>query len=215
MQISTQTPGTSESPKKPEMQAPKGTSSAPPESMTSAAGDTSNQTSEYLKILTRMEAMITEDGLPDVLVEGFGKAVTKELKPLDDRALSALKQLPEVKRLNLDPNESFVDQLVETIKKGLKEVDKRGEVLQLLRHQEFAKLMKGANRSAGTYTRTAAVPATSSGPKEAMTVQADPAGAPATAPTPPATNPMAGMMPTANRPEAPAPPASKPLTTTA
>lgn len=202
MQISTQTPGTSESPKKPEIQINRGAVNAAQDPGTTPLGpEMANRTSEYLKILTRMEAMLKRGDLPEVVVEGFAKAIDKELKALSEKEMSTLRQMSEVRNLKLDNTQPFQQELVNAIRIALQEKSKSEPVLELLRHPEFAKLMKGANRGVGNYT-----------PQSLATGKPTPSAAPLPGGTPPSPVVLSGVPPSGSPNPTPSPQAAPQVT---
>ncbi|MBF0280299.1 MAG: hypothetical protein HQM13_21050 [SAR324 cluster bacterium] len=109
---------------------------------------TSEQTSTYLKVLSRLENMIKKDELPDKAVESFTKAVTTRLKEADDQEKKVLLGTVEAKALKI----KNVDDIPKMIEDGLEDDGQMAKVFALLKQPQFVELMNGEdNQSSQTY----------------------------------------------------------------
>ena len=113
----------------------------------------SNQTSEYLKVLSRMEGMLAEGTVPEVALTGFAGAIRKRLEALSDSQKAALMKMPEVKALDVET----LEKLPETIKAKLQEAETRPVVMKLLKHPKFSNLMRDEPTSATYSPKTMSV----------------------------------------------------------
>ena len=110
----------------------------------------SDKTSKYLKVLSRIENLLTQDALPEAAVKGFVGAVKKQLESLNELEIKEILELPEAKKLELDDIEDLPDSIGEM----LLEREDIPELLNLLKQPRFATMMlsKDARNSPGTYT---------------------------------------------------------------
>ena len=112
-------------------------------------GAAQNETSQYLKVLSRVENLLIQDKLPDAAIEGFAGAVKNQIDVMTDEERQMLMKLPELKMLELDD----LDDVPEMIKNDIRNEDKSTALLKFLRLPEFANLMRADNRPAPkTYT---------------------------------------------------------------
>ena len=113
----------------------------------------SDNTSKYLKVLTRIEGFLAKDALPEVAVKGFVGAVKKQLNQLTESEKQSLLKLPEARALDL----KNLEELPEKIEEKLANADSAKEMMSLLKNPRFASLMKTeeSSTSAGTYKPTA------------------------------------------------------------
>jgi len=117
-------------------------------------GATQNETSQYLKVLSRVENLLIQDKLPDVAIEGFAGAVKNQIDVITEADRQMLMKLPELKMLELDD----LDDLPEMIKNDIRNDDKNTALLKFLRIPEFADLMRKDNKPAPkTYTAQSAL----------------------------------------------------------
>ena len=107
----------------------------------------SNQTSEYLKVLSRLEGMLEEGNVPEVALTGFAGAIRKKLSGLGEPQKAALLRMPEVKALAVET----LEQLPEAIKEQMQDKDTRPVVMKLLKHPKFSELMRD-EPAPNTYT---------------------------------------------------------------
>jgi len=130
-------------PKSPSIQSPK------IEEHGSEKGGTQNQTSQYLKVLSRIENLLIQDKLPDAAIEGFAGAVKNQIDTMTEVDRQMLMKLPELKMLELDD----LDDIPELIKNDIRNEDKNTVLLKFLRVPEFADLMRTDNKpTPKTYT---------------------------------------------------------------
>ena len=112
-------------------------------------GAAQNETSQYLKVLSRVENLLIQDKLPDAAIEGFAGAVKNQIDAMTEEDRQMLMKLPELKMLELDD----LDDVPEMIKNDIRNEDKSTALLKFLRVPEFANLMRTDNKPAPkTYT---------------------------------------------------------------
>ena len=112
-------------------------------------GAAQNETSQYLKVLSRVENLLIQDKLPDAAIEGFAGAVKNQIDVMTEADRQMLMKLPELKMLELDD----LDDIPEMIKNDIRNEDKNTALLKFLRVPEFADLMRTDNKPAPkTYT---------------------------------------------------------------
>ena len=115
----------------------------------SEKGAAKNETSQYLKVLSRVENLLIQDKLPDAAIEGFAGAVKNQIDAMTEEDRQMLMKLPELKMLELDD----LDDVPEMIKNDIRNEDKSTALLKFLRLPEFANLMRTDNKPAPkTYT---------------------------------------------------------------
>ena len=115
----------------------------------SEKGAAKNETSQYLKVLSRVENLLIQDKLPDAAIEGFAGAVKNQIDAMTEEDRHMLMKLPELKMLELDD----LDDIPEMIKNDIRNEDKNAALLKFLRIPEFADLMRTDNKPAPkTYT---------------------------------------------------------------
>jgi len=114
-----------------------------------------NETSQYLKVLSRIENLLIQEKLPDAAIDGFVGAVKKQLEAMSEADGQMLLKLPEAVKLAL----KNVDDLPELIKNGIRDQSKTLALLKLLRQPKFADLMRTDSKPAPqTYTSQSAQP---------------------------------------------------------
>ena len=112
-------------------------------------GAAQNETSQYLKVLSRVENLLIQDKLPDAAIEGFAGAVKNQIDAMTEEDRQMLMKLPELKMLELDD----LDDIAEMIKNDIRNEDKNTALLKFLRVPEFADLMRTDKKPAPkTYT---------------------------------------------------------------
>ena len=117
-------------------------------------GAAQNETSQYLKVLSRVENLLIQDKLPDAAIEGFAGAVKNQIDAMTEEDRQMLMKLPELKMLELDD----LDDIPEMIKNDIRNEDKNTALLKFLRVPEFADLMRADNKPAPkTYTAQSAL----------------------------------------------------------
>tara|TARA_B100000686_G_C16401006_1_gene767303 strand:- start:36 stop:662 length:627 start_codon:yes stop_codon:yes gene_type:complete len=133
----------------------------------SERGAAQNETSQYLKVLSRVENLLIQNKLPDAAIEGFAGAVKKQIDAMTEADIQMLMKLPELKILELDN----LDDIPEMIKNDIRNQDKNMALLKFLRVPEFAGLMRTDNTpSPKTYTaQTASQPTNAKHEGEIMT----------------------------------------------
>ena len=115
----------------------------------SEKGAAQNETSQYLKVLSRVENLLIQNKLPDAAIEGFAGAIKKQIDAMTEADRQMLMKLPELKMLELDD----LDDVPEMIKNDIRNEDKNTVLLKFLRVPEFADLMRTDNKPAPkTYT---------------------------------------------------------------
>ena len=115
----------------------------------SEKGATQNDTSQYLKVLSRVENLLIQNKLPDAAIEGFAGAVKNQIDAMTEEERQMLMKLPELKELELDD----LDDVPEMIKNDIRNEDKSTALLKFLRVPEFADLMRTDNKPVPkTYT---------------------------------------------------------------
>jgi len=115
----------------------------------SEKGAAQNETSQYLKVLSRVENLLIQNKLPDAAIEGFAGAIKKQIDAMTEADRQMLMKLPELKMLELDD----LDDIPEMIKNDIRNEDKNTVLLKFLRVPEFADLMRTDNKPAPkTYT---------------------------------------------------------------
>ena len=117
-------------------------------------GAAQNETSQYLKVLSRVENLLIQDKLPDAAIEGFAGAVKNQIDAMTEEDRQMLMKLPELKMLELDD----LDEIPEIIKNDIRNEDKNTALLKFLRVPEFADLMRTDNKPLPkTYTAQSAL----------------------------------------------------------
>ena len=126
----------------------------------------SNQTSEYLKVLSRVEGTLAEGTVPEVALSGFAGAIRKRLGVLSDLQQTALMKLPEMKALEVET----LEKLPEVIKEKIQDAETRPAVLKLLKHPKFSELMRD-EPTPNTYSpKTMGIAPSQTRPTPAVTV---------------------------------------------
>ena len=117
-------------------------------------GAAQNETSQYLKVLSRVENLLIQDKLPDAAIEGFAGAVKNQIDAMTEEDRQMLMKIPELKMLELDD----LDDIPEMIKNDIRNEDINTTLLKFLRVPEFADLMRTDNKPAPkTYTAKSAL----------------------------------------------------------
>ena len=119
----------------------------------SEKGAAQNETSQYLKVLSRVENLLIQDKLPEAAIEGFAGAVKNQIEAMSEEDRQMLMKLPELEILELDD----LNDLPEMIKNEIRNEDKNVTLLKFLRVPEFADLMRTDKKSTPkTYTAQSA-----------------------------------------------------------
>ena len=117
-------------------------------------GSAQNETSQYLKVLSRVENLLIQDKLPDAAIEGFAGAVKNQIDAMTEADRQMLMKIPEVKTLELKD----LDDIPEMIKNDIRNEDKNTALLKFLRVPEFADLMRTDKKpTPKTYTAQSAL----------------------------------------------------------
>ena len=103
-----------------------------------AKGAERNETSQYLKVLSRIENLLIQEKLPDAAIEGFVGAIKKQIDLMSEADRQMLLRLPEAKTIELES----LDNLPEMITKNLRDESKYPALLKLLRQPKFAVFMR-------------------------------------------------------------------------
>ena len=120
----------------------------------SEKGAAQNETSQYLKVLSRVENLLIQNKLPDAAIEGFAGAIKKQIDAMTEADKQMLMKIPELKMLELDD----LSDIPEMIKNDIRNEDKNTALLKFLRIPEFADLMRTENKPAPkTYTAQSAL----------------------------------------------------------
>jgi hypothetical protein len=131
------------------------------EKLVDANGAERNETSQYLKVLSRIENLLIQEKLPDAAIDGFVGAIKKQLEAMSEADNQMLLKLPEAVELEL----KNVDELPELIKNEIRDQSKTPALLKLLRQPKFADLMRTDSKPAAqTYTAQSAQPSVSAVP---------------------------------------------------
>ena len=118
-----------------------------------AKGAERNETSQYLKVLSRIENLLIQEKLPDAAIEGFVGAIKKQIDLMSEADRQMLLMLPEAKTIEL----KSLDNLPEMITNNLRDESKSPALLKLLRQPKFAVFMLTDNKPAPkTYTAQSA-----------------------------------------------------------
>ena len=117
-------------------------------------GAAQNETSQYLKVLSRVENLLIQGKLPDAAIEGFAGAVKNQIDAMTEEDRQMLMKLPELKTLELDD----LDDIPEMIKNNIRNEDENTPLLKFLRVPEFADLMRTDSKpTPKTYTAQSAL----------------------------------------------------------
>ena len=137
------------------------------EKATAAKGAERNETSQYLKVLSRIENLLIQDKLPEAAVEGFVGAIKKQIDLINEADRQMLLKLPEVTKLDL----KNLDDLPEMIKSNLRNESKLPALLKVLRQPKFAVLMRTDGKPAPkTYTaQSTQLPTPAKSPAQKLT----------------------------------------------
>ena len=123
------------------------------ENLESSKGAERNETSQYLKVLSRIENLLVQEKLPDAAVDGFVGAIKKQIDLMSETDRQMLLKLPEAIKLEL----KNLNDLPEMIKNNLRDEGKSPVLLELLRLPKFAVLMRTDSKPAPkTYTAQSA-----------------------------------------------------------
>lgn len=108
-----------------------------------------NETSQYLKVLSRIESLLFQEKLPDAALDGFVGAIKKQIEVMGKEDRQIILNLPEAMKIELENLEN----LPEMIRNNIRDEDKSGDLLKFLRIPKFAALMQSdSNRASETYS---------------------------------------------------------------
>ncbi len=110
----------------------------------SAGKAKTENTSSYLKVLSRLENMLEKEDMPEKALEVFANAVKKRLDDAKEPDKKGVINLPEAKALELEK----LDQVPEKIQESLKNKEGSEKLLSLLKHPKFVELMKDPQEQA-------------------------------------------------------------------
>ncbi len=109
---------------------------------------TAEQTSMYLKVLSRLENMIKKEELPEKALEGFTKAIAVRLEEAKESDRKLIAGLAEAKAFEV----KTASEIPEKIQEGLEDKETATKVFALLKHPKFVELMEKKNeQSSKTY----------------------------------------------------------------
>jgi len=137
-----------------------------------AKGAERNETSQYLKVLSRIENLLIQEKLPDAAIEGFVGAIKKQIDLMSEADRQMLLILPEAKTIEL----KSLDNLPEMITNNLRDESKSPALLKLLRQPKFAVFMRtDSNPVPKTYTaQSAQTPTPTKLPTSKLVVEGSP-----------------------------------------
>ncbi len=96
------------------------THSVKSETKSAETGASQNETSQYLKVLSRVENLLIQNKLPDAAIEGFAGAIKKQIDAMNEVDKQTLMKLPAVEMLELNN----LDDLPELITNDIRNEDK-------------------------------------------------------------------------------------------
>ena len=115
-------------------------------------GTEHNETSQYLKVLSRIESLLVQEKLPDAALDGFVGAIKKHIDEMGKDDIQILLNLPEVAKIELEN----IENLPEMIKNNIRNDEKSPALLRFLRSPKFAALMQSEIKTPSeTYTAQA------------------------------------------------------------
>jgi len=115
----------------------------------SKKGTEHNETSQYLKVLSRIENLLVQEKLPDAALDGFVGAIKNQIEVMGKDDKKMLLELPEAANIELEN----LDDLPELIKDNIRKEDKITALFKFLKVQKFAALMQSeGNPTTETYT---------------------------------------------------------------
>ncbi len=101
-------------------------------------GEEKNQTSQYLKVLSRVENLLLQKKLPDAAIEGFVGAIRNQIELMAEEEKRMLVTLPEAENLDLKK----IENLPELILENIRNQEKLPSLLKFLKLPKFAELMQ-------------------------------------------------------------------------
>ena len=97
-----------------------------------------NETSQYLKVLSRIENLLLQKKLPDAAVDGFIGAIRNQIELMGEVDKNMLLKLPEADGIEL----KNIDQLPEIIKNNIRNEEELPRLFKFLKLPKFAELME-------------------------------------------------------------------------
>ncbi len=108
-----------------------------------------NETSQYLKVLSRIENLIFQQKLPDAAVDGFVGAVKNQIELMGEDDRKMLLKQPEAESIEL----KNIDNLPEIIKEKIRNEEELPRLFKFLKLPKFAELMQAeSNTASKTYS---------------------------------------------------------------
>jgi len=101
-------------------------------------GAEKNETSQYLKVLSRIENLIAQKKLPDAAIDGFIGAIRNQIELIGEVERNMLLKLPEAEEIEL----KNIDQLPEIIKENIRNKEELPSLFKFLKLPKFAELMQ-------------------------------------------------------------------------
>lgn len=108
-----------------------------------------NETSQYLKVLSRVENLLSQNKLPDAAIDGFVGAIKNQIDSLGEEDRQIILKLPESVELDLKD----LDDLPNIIRDNIRNEEKVPKLLKFLKLPKFAELMQEeGNNVSKTYS---------------------------------------------------------------
>ena len=101
-------------------------------------GAEKNETSQYLKVLSRIENLIFQKKLPDAAVDGFIGAIKNQIDMIGEVDRKILLKLPEAEGIEL----KNMEELPGIIKDNIRNEEELPRLLKFLKLPKFAELMQ-------------------------------------------------------------------------
>ena len=108
------------------------------ENSSSVKSGEKNETSQYLKVLSRVENLLLQKKLPDAAIEGFVGAVKNQMDSLGEEDRQIILKLTESTELDL----KNLDDLPNMIKENLRNDEEVAKLFKFLKLPKFAELMQ-------------------------------------------------------------------------
>ena len=97
-----------------------------------------NETSQYLKVLSRIENLLLQKKLPDAAIDGFIGAIRNQIELMLEADRDMLLKLPEAKGIELNN----IEQLPDMIKDSIRNEEELPSLFKFLKLPKFAELMQ-------------------------------------------------------------------------
>ena len=101
-------------------------------------------TSAYLKVVSRLENLLKSEEVPEGALKGFTRAIKSRMEQASEKDQKTIVDSPAAKDLGIEK----ATDLAEKIESGLKDKEQTGKVLALLKHPPFVQLMEGKDTTA-------------------------------------------------------------------